>query len=75
MQHNSIHEKSNSNFESMVTDFGNRAIYDQHFSKMVSLPKTALENCGNPTHLNVKLIQENGEKSIKLTPAKGGKNS
>jgi len=65
------HTKKNadSNSESTVTDFGNRTISTQNFSKIVALPKTALKNCGiNTTQINVKLVQENGEKYIKLTP-------
>lgn len=53
----------------MVTDFGTRAISSQNFSKIVTLPKTALTNCGiETTKVNVKLVQDNGEKYIKLTP-------
>ena len=54
----------------MVTDFGDRTISSQNFSKIVTLPKTALTNCGaeETTKVNVKLVQDNGEKYIKLTP-------
>ena len=53
----------NSNHEPMVIDFGNRAISSQNFSKIVALPKTALINCGvESTMVNVKLVQDNGEK-------------
>ncbi len=53
----------------MVTDFGNRTISSQNFSKIVTLPKTALTNCGKEaTKVNVKLVQDNGERYIKLTP-------
>jgi len=59
----------------MVTDFGRRAIHNQNFSKMVALPKTALENLGdNITEVDVSLVQENGTKYIKLVPV-GGKTS
>jgi len=74
MQHNCKHNTiPNSKLESMVTDFGTRAISNQNFSKVVALPKTALENCGNPTLLNVKLVQENGAKFLKLTPVEDKK--
>lgn len=60
---------ANSDHEPMVTDFGNRAISTQNFSKIVALPKTALINCGiNTAKINVKLVQQDGEKYIKLTP-------
>ena len=53
----------------MVTDFGNRTISTQNFSKIVALPKTALINCGvKYPKVNVKLVQDNGERYIKLTP-------
>jgi hypothetical protein len=52
-----------------VTDFGNRTISSQNFSKIVALPKTALINCGIESKMvNVKLIQQDGERFIKLTP-------
>lgn len=74
MEHNYKHDtKQNSNSELMITDFGIRAISNQNFSKVVALPKTALENCENPTHLNVTLVQQNGEKFLKLSPARGKK--
>lgn len=59
----------------MVTDFGTRTIHNQNFSKMVALPKTALENLGeNITEVDVSLVQENGIKYIKLVPVKGERN-
>lgn len=59
----------------MVTDFGTRTIHNQNFSKMVALPKTALENLGNNiTEVDVSLVQENGTKYIKLVPTKGERN-
>lgn len=58
----------------MVTDFGTRTIHNQNFSKMVALPKTALENLGeNITEVDISLVQENGIKYIKLVP-KGERN-
>jgi len=58
------------NSEPAVIDFGNRKISNQNFSKMVALPKDALRNCGNgkAMSVNVKLVQGNGEKFLKLTP-------
>ena len=62
--------RPNSNPKPMVTDFGLRKISNQNFSKMIAIPKTALANCGckEATSANVKLVQDNGEKYIKLTP-------
>jgi hypothetical protein len=55
--------------EPMITDFGTRTISSQNFSKIVALPKTALTNCGIEYKMvNVKLVQDNGERYIKLTP-------
>ena len=71
----SVKKTSKSNTIPMVTDFGDRKIVGQNFSKLVSLPKTALKNLGTKaTSLKVELVQEkNGEKYIKLSPARGGK--
>ena len=68
----SKHPKNNHrrNSEPAVIDFGNRKISNQNFSKMVALPKDALRNCSNDKvmSVNVKLVQGNGEKFLKLTP-------
>jgi hypothetical protein len=61
-------KNADSNLESTVTDFGNRKISAQNFSKIVALPKTALISCGNPRKVNVKLVESNGKKCIMLTP-------
>ena len=66
------------NSEPAVIDFGNRKISNQNFSKMIAIPKDALRNCGDgkAMSVNVKLVQQNGEKYIKLVPkceaVKGG---
>ena len=52
----------------VITDFGTRKVSQQNFSKIVALPKTALENCGITTQVNVKLVQWDDEKFIQLTP-------
>ena len=54
----------------VVIDFGERTVSNQNYSKMVALPKTALKNCTNDKimKVNVKLVQNNGEKFLKLTP-------
>ncbi len=59
---------STSSRKGIETDFGNRTISDQNFSRIVALPKTALMNCGNPVKVNVKLVQKGDAKYIKLTP-------
>ncbi len=56
--------------ERMVTDFGIRKVSQQNFSKIVALPKMALDNCGITTEVNVKLVQFDGEKFIELIPVK-----
>lgn len=57
------------------TDFGTRKISSQNFSKVISLPKTALDNLGTTsTNLKVELVQERGEKFLKLSPARGKRN-
>jgi len=49
---------------------GIRKIRKQQFSNTVALPKTALDNCsdGKFTKFSIELVQENGEKYLKLTP-------
>jgi hypothetical protein len=72
--YNTVHNGVNtqkltpSNGTEIETDFGNRKISDQNFSKIIALPKTALMNCGNPVKVNVKLVQEADSKYIKLIP-------
>jgi len=57
------------NLEPVVIDFGNRKVSQQNFSKIVALPKMALQLCGdNISQVNVKLVQFRGEKLIQLTP-------
>ena len=53
-----------------VIDFGERIISDRNSSKTVAIPKIALVNLseGKFKKLNIKLIQQNGEKFLKLTP-------
>lgn len=75
MSNRRIKQTTDSNLP-MVTDFGNRTISTQNFSRIVALPKTALINCGiESTKVNVKLVQQDGEKFLKLTPiAEKGEN-
>ena len=64
------HKKKAHSNSPMITDFGDRTISSQNFSKIVALPKTALTNCGagETAKVNVKLVQDKGERYIKLTP-------
>jgi len=59
----------------VITDFGERKINTQNFSKTVVLPKTALKNCGceldEDLKVNVQLVQEGENKFIKLIPVCG----
>ena len=53
----------------LITDFGNRKINNQNFSKTVVLPKTALDNCSTTANeVNIQLVQSPKEKYLKLTP-------
>lgn len=61
-------KNANSNSELMVTDFGSRKILSQNFSHLVTIDRTALTNLGNPTRVNVSLVQQDGEKFLKLIP-------
>ena len=60
----------NSISEPVFTDFGNRRVSQQNFSKIVALPKTALTNCGIDSLVNVKLVQTGKERFLKLSPTK-----
>ena len=64
-------KKPISNSEPMITDFGTRKVSRQNFSRIVALPKIALQDCGQEiTQVNVMLVEFNGEKFIQLTPIK-----
>ncbi len=66
--------KTVQNHVPVETDFGIRQVSHQNFSRIVALPKLALQNCGIDSQVSVKLIQQNGEKFLKLSPTenKGG---
>lgn len=59
-------EKSNS----IEIEYGTRIISDRNSSKIIAIPKTALQNLSNGKFrkLSIKLVFENGEKFIKLIP-------
>ncbi|MEX0861598.1 hypothetical protein [Nitrosopumilus sp.] len=65
--------KKISRSNAVTTDFGTRKISSQNFSKVIAIPKTALANLGRSSTMNVELVQENGEKFLKLSLKKGGK--
>ena len=57
--------------EFLETDFGNRKISHINQSRMIALPKVALENaCGGTDDLtvNVRLVQNGTERYLKLVP-------
>jgi len=60
------------NAKEVITDFGERKVNTQNFSKTVVLPKQALSNCGcnldEDVKVNVQLVQKGDEKFIKLIP-------
>ena len=75
MKHDrNIREKKNNKStkkpETLVIDFGTRAICNQNSSKIIAIPKIALANFGSKQvkKVNVKLIQSNGIKVIQLSP-------
>ena len=63
-----VNKVKSGNSEQVIIDFGTRKICDQNFSKIICIPKDALVNCGSPTKVNVKLVEENGKKFIMLIP-------
>ena len=56
--------------EPIETDFGQRQVSHQNFSRIVALPKIALQNCGIKSQVSVTLVQQNGEKFLKISPPK-----
>ncbi len=60
------------NAKEVTTDFGERKVNTQNFSKTVVLPKQALSNCGcnldEDIKVNVQLVQKGSERFIKLIP-------
>ena len=67
-----MRNSKNNDKDEVSIDFGERKINSQNFSKTVVLPKTALTGCGcnldEDLKVNVQLVQNNGERFIKLTP-------
>ena len=63
-----------SNTEPLVTDFGTRTVYRQNLSLAITVPKLALANLGitGTARINFQLVQQNGEKFLKLSPIEGG---
>ena len=64
-------ENQSSVSEFLETDFGNRKISHINQSRMIALPKIALENaCGGTDDLtvNVRLVQNGTESYLKLVP-------
>jgi hypothetical protein len=64
-------ENQSSVSEFLETDFGNRKISHINQSRMIALPKVALENaCGGTDDLtvNVRLVQNGTERYLKLVP-------
>ena len=74
MRNNNNSEQKQSKFNpEMEIEFGSRKLNTQNFSKTVVLPKEALVNCGcnmndSDILLDVRLVQKDGERYIKLTP-------
>jgi len=64
------HISEQNNDLELVIDFGSRKILSQNHSKLVTIPKTALLNWNKQEakFVNVSLVQENGQRYIKLTP-------
>jgi len=61
------------NSKEVTTDFGDRQLNRQNFSRTVVLPKTALKNCGcdlneENVKVNITLVQNDDEKFIKISP-------
>jgi len=64
--------KTRQNYVPVETDFGIRQVSHQNFSRIVALPKLALQNCGIDSQVIVTLVQQNGERYLKLSPSEKG---
>ncbi len=64
--------KTVQNHVPVETDFGIRQVSHQNFSRIVALPKLALQNCGIDSQVIVTLVQQNGERYLKLSPSEKG---
>jgi len=64
--------KTRQNYVPVETDFGIRQVSHQNFSRIVALPKLALQNCGIESQVLVTLVQQNGERYLKLSPSTKG---
>jgi len=68
-------KKAESTNAESVIEFGERSVNAQNFSRVVTLPKEALRNCGcnleddaESIKVKVDLVKNNKESFIKLTP-------
>jgi len=71
MKAKSLIKKPKEESEFIETDFGNRKVSHINQSRMIALPKMALQNaCGTSDGLtmSVSLVQKGDEKFLKLTP-------
>lgn len=68
-----MNQKPSKKTAESITDFGDRQVNKQNFSRTVVLPKTALQNCDcdlddENLKVNISLVQHGDEKFIKVTP-------
>ena len=71
MRTKTLQKKSKEESEFIETDFGDRKVSHINQSRMIALPKMALQNaCGTSDGLtmSVSLVQKGDEKFLKLTP-------
>jgi hypothetical protein len=71
MDSTKINDK-NHDSEPVIMDFGNRKVSRQNFSFITALPRIALINCGITTQVNVKLVQSEDGRYIRLSPVRKG---
>ena len=73
---NNLHPKKihDSDSEFIETDFGERTISQQNFSRIIAIPRQALANCGidQKSKVNVTLVQSKNKRFIKISPIGGG---
>ena len=71
MRSKTLQKKPNEESEFIETEFGNRKVSHINQSRMIALPKMALQNaCGTSDDLTmtISLVQRGKEKFLKLVP-------
>lgn len=61
--------KTTSTTKQTSIDFGTRRVSKQNYSSIICIPSVALQSLGNPEELGIQLVQQEGQKFLKLVLA------